>query len=164
MTEGAIFFQKAQRRTTNYVISHVIMFRLPRPVGGCLLPRLWIPSRMTGCYIRSDYCSLRNSLRMLVPANLSPSVVFTITTVSPAVLHVYPLFISFVIVRNSSECIHAVCAFQLAANARWNQCVYCNLSAVLPSRQARGVAAAATYLNDNGCRRTLRRWLPLSLS
>lgn len=48
--------------------------------------------------------------------------------------------VSFVVVRNARY--HAVCVVQLPATARWNQCVYCSVSAVLPLHHADGAAAA----------------------
>lgn len=46
-------------------------------------------------------------------------------------------YCSFLSLPCATQLNHAVSAVQLAATARWNQCVHCNLSTALPLHQAR---------------------------
>lgn len=121
LMEGIFYFQEAQRRITNCWLRH----------HPCHV--LMVTLHVRGRHKRGRCRSQRNSQQMLVPAPQDHRAdgysCAASSDSTPIVLSYHPDFISSV-----TECncwlYHAVCTFQTAITAPFNQRLLCSLSAV----------------------------------
>lgn len=130
-----------------------------------LLLCLWLPSRIRR-HTRSGYHSPRKSRALFVPATLPPSLHgATVAGVSshrqhgPAVKYTnYTaeyccLFLAWQCQTLLTVRFCVVCAVQLTATARWNQRVYCSLTAAQHPRKAQ--RPEALHVNQTSRERTM---------